>query len=241
MRRYLYLLAVLASVPVLVVSGVAAAAPAAGPHVLTLGKPGGPNVKPGTVLVTKAVTGGAVVFTAGPITATCTSDSFTSDVVKNPVAPGTAIESVTAVSIGKCTASVAGVTVKSMKALNLPYSSSFSSATGFPIVVTGQSTSKPIEVTSVVAEPTGTATCTYKAAAIHGNFSNAGSLTTITNQAFTLVSGSSACPHMAKLSAHRLRKGDNDDVRVCGNRGLNGVRRSGTPIAPLGADASPSA
>ncbi len=230
MRRYLYLLAALASVPVLMVSGVAAAAPAAaGVHVLTLGKPGGPNVKAGTVLLTHAVKGGAVVFTAGPITVTCTSDSITSTVVKNPVAPGTAIESVTAVNIGKCTANVSGVTVKSMKALNLPYSSSLSSATGFPIVVTGQSTSKPIEVTSVVDELGITATCTYKAAAIHGNFSNTGSLTTISDQAFTLVSGSSACPNTAKLSARRLTKQQKvGRVAVCANSGLSAVRRYGT-------------
>jgi hypothetical protein len=227
-RRYLYLLAALASVPVLVVSGVAAAAPAASVHVLTLGKPGGPNVKLGTVLLTHAVKGGAVVFTAGSVTVTCTSASITSTVVKNPVAPGTAVESVTAVSVGKCTASVAGVTVKSMKALNLPYGSSLSSAKGFPIVVTGQSTAKPIEVTSVLAGPTGTVTCTYQAAAIDGNFSNAGNFVTIKDQPLTLVSGSSGCSHSAGISARRLTKRmKQGSIGVCANPGVDDVRLPG--------------
>jgi hypothetical protein len=236
MRTYLYLIAAVVSATTLAVPSLAIAAPAAAhPDVLTLGKVGGPDVKVGAVLTTSLEKGGSAVFSLGNTTITCKSNSFTSVVKKNPHAPGKSIEAVTAASIGKCTASVAGLTVKSLKALNLPYQSSFSSAKGFPIVVTGQTKSKPIEVTTTVDFSGSTFSCTYQASAIHGSFSNNGSIVTISKQGFTKVSGSSLCPTKATYTARRLTKQQKRGrVPVCGNSGVKSLplsaRRAGSDI-----------
>lgn len=203
MRKYLYLAMAAASATVLAAPIVANAAPAATAHVLTIKKVGGTAVKPGAALKASLAKGASAVFTlTGLGSIKCTQSSFTAVVVKNPTKPGTATESITAESIGKCTVSIAGVKVSKIKSLNLPYNSTVSDKKGFPITVSGRKKTKPIEL-SATATLAGTPfTCAYKASKILGSGSNKGNTITITKQKFSVVSGSNpACPATSTFSA----------------------------------------
>jgi hypothetical protein len=89
--------------------------------------------------------------------------------------------------------------VQSVKVLNLPYTTTVSDATGFPITVTkpGEVLKTSIAINSVL----GLLTCTYKATKLSGKASNTGSLNIFTKQLFTLASGPSACPAQGSFSA----------------------------------------
>ena len=76
----------------------------------------------------------ATFYSPGTTTGvTCGKSSLTSKVTKNPAAPGTATESLTAQTFSSCTTNIAGSTsVKSVKVLNLPYATTVSDASGNP-------------------------------------------------------------------------------------------------------------
>jgi hypothetical protein len=214
LRKYLYLAMAAASATVLAAPVVAQAAPAANHHVLTIKKVGGPAVAVKAKLSASLVKGTSAVFNLKGIKITCKQSSFTAVVVKNPLKPGTATESQTTETIGKCTVSIAGATVKSVKAVNLPYNASVSDKKGFPVTVSGRSKSKPIQLTAVAKALGQTLTCSYKAAKVSGSASNKGNTITVTNQKFTKVSGSTLCPTTSTFSA---KYGPVKDTSVKGN------------------------
>lgn len=194
MRKYLYVAMAAASAAVLAAPVVADAAPAAHSHVLTIKKTGGTAVKQGATLTASLVKGTSAVFSLGTIKITCTQSSFKAVVVKNPTAPGKATEKITVETIGKCTVNIKGVTIKKVKALNLPYNSTVSDAKKkFTVTVSGRKKTKPIELMALTAFGMSTFSCTYKAASIAGSASNKGNTITIVKQKFTKASGPS-CP-----------------------------------------------
>ena len=187
------------------------AASAAVHHVLTTGKVGGPNVAVGATVTAGLLTGTkATFFSPGTTTGvTCAASAATNKVTANPAAPGTAGESLTAETFAKCTTNIAGATsVKSVKVLNLPYATTISDATGFPVIV-----SKPTTKLTL-GTVLGTLSCTYKAGSLKGHASNTGQKETFTNQKFTLSSGSSACPSAGSFSA---TFGPETDISVSGS------------------------
>jgi hypothetical protein len=215
-RKYLYLAMAAASATVLAAPVVAQAAPAAHPSVLTISKAGGTAVKAKAKLTASLAKGASAVFVLkGVATITCKSSSFTAVVVKNPTAPGTATEKQTAESIGKCTVNISGASVKTIKALNLPYNASVSDKKGFPVTVAGTSAKKPIELTATAAVGTSSIVCTYKATKISGSASNKGNSITVTKQTFKVVAGSNVlCPASSTFSA---KYGPVKDTSVKGN------------------------
>ncbi|HEX7992976.1 MAG TPA: hypothetical protein VF506_03585 [Streptosporangiaceae bacterium] len=199
MRKYLYLAATVAA-SAAVVALPATSASAAG-HVLTIKKTGGTAVKKGAVLKAGLVTGTSAVFSLGSQKLTCKVAKFSAKVTSNPVKPGTAKESVTAQSFSKCTVNVSGITVKSIKVKNLPFKATVSDGKGFPVKITGQSKTKPIEVTATVAAGTTTVSCSYKAGTVSGTASNTGNKITFTKQKFTRIGTNALCPASANFAA----------------------------------------
>jgi hypothetical protein len=214
-RKYLYLAMAAASAAVLAAPVVAQAAPAAHPHVLTIKKAGGTAVNPGATLKASLKKGTDAVFSLTGINIKCKESSFTAKAVKNPTAPGTATESVTSETIGKCTISIAGGSVKSVKAVNLPYNSTVSDKKGLPVTIAGTKKSKPIELSSTASALGETIKCNYTAKTVAGTASNKGSTITVKNAKFSKGSGSnSLCPATATFSA---TYGPVQDTSVKGN------------------------
>jgi hypothetical protein len=171
-------------------------------HVLTIRKAGGPAVKMGATLKAGLKRGSAAVFSVGSMTLTCKSLRFTTKVTRNPVAPGTARESLTAQKVGKCTVNVGGVTVTSVRAINLPYNVRVSDARGLHVRVSERSTTKPIRFTATVMFGSTPITCSYRARSIAGTASNTGNVIVISMQKFTRAPGSSSlCSPSASFSA----------------------------------------
>jgi hypothetical protein len=194
MRKYLYLAGAAATAAVMVMT----AAPAlAAVDVLTINKVGGANVHVGDILKASLVTNTSANFfksSTGTTGIKCAKSSFTAKVTANPGKPGTAKESVTSQTFGSCTSNVTGVTsVQSVKVGNLPYNSTISDSTGFPVTVKETSSTKPLKTTLVLNTLLGTVTCVYTASSIKGKASNTGNTVGFTNQKFTLSSGPTSC------------------------------------------------
>ncbi len=171
---------------------------------LTIKKTGWTAVKSGAVLKAGLAKGTSAVFSLGSEKLTCKSAKFTAKVKSNPAKPGTATESLTGQSFGKCkihVPGVPGVTFKSIKVKNLPYKVSVSDAKGHPVTVRGRSKSKPIRVTVTVSFLGSTIACTYGAKSLKGAASNTGSKITFSKQKFSKAGGNSGCPASASFSA----------------------------------------
>lgn len=215
-RKYLCLAVAAASISVLATPVVASAAPAGAPHVLTVGKAGGAAVKVGAKLSASLVKGTVATFAQSGQTLTCKVASFTAVVVKNPVKPGKALESLTAQTVAKCVTTLSGVKIKKTFASNLPYNTSVSDAKGDPVAVTPRSAKKPLELTAVATLGAAVITCPYTAKVVNGNASNRGNTITISKQKFTVVKNSNAlCPKSAAFSA---KFGPVKDTSVKGNQ-----------------------
>ena len=202
MRKYLYLAAAAASAAVVALPAMSA--DAAVTHVLTTGKVGGPAVRSGAILKASLVKGTSAVFSlgTGTVKLTCTSASISATVRSNPAKPGTATESLTAVTVAKCTLSgIPHVTFKSLKFKNLPYKVKVSDAKGFPVTVSERTTTMPLKFTATVATATSTISCSYKAASIAGHASNTGNTLAFSKQKFVKAGGNAACLGPAHLSA----------------------------------------
>lgn len=196
MRKFIYLVTAAATAVLAVVPMTAASA--ATHNVLTTGKVGGPNVAVGAIVKAPLKTGTkATFFSPGTTTGvTCAKASVTDKVTKNPAAPGIATESLTAQTFGSCTTNIPGASsVKSVTVLKLPYVTTISDASGFPITVS--KTSTQLSLNTVL----GVVTCTYSLATLKGKASNTGSVNIFKNQVFSLSSGSSACPAKGSFSA----------------------------------------
>jgi|SRR5215472_571068 len=206
MRKFVPVAAAIAASAAVVALPTTLAYAAAPVHVLTINKVGGPAVKVNAVLKSGLKPKTKAVFTLGSgssVKLTCKSSTFSSTVKTNPVKPGSATESLTAISTSKCTFSgITGVTFKSIKSLNLPYKVSVSDAAGFPTTISGQSKTKPIKFTVKVAAGTNVITCNYKAATVKGKASNTGNTIAFSKQKFSKASGSNAlCVAPAFFSA----------------------------------------
>jgi hypothetical protein len=192
MRKYRYLAAA-ASAAVLL--ALPASALAASPHkapapVLTTGKVGGTAVKDGAVLKASLPKGGKVTLSIGSSAkTTCTSASFAAKVGKNPSAKGKATLSITAETISHCAAvKVLGITATvSLKAINLDYAGTVSTAKGDPIVIAGSKKSKPVGFdASVKVSGVGTLLCVFTAPSATGHGSNKKNTVSFTNETFKL-------------------------------------------------------
>ena len=189
-------------------------ASAATPHVLTIAKVGGVAVKAGQVIQAPLKAGTKATFFSPGTTqgVSCPKALVTNKVVTNPLKPGTAVESLTAQTFTGCTSNIPGTTtVQSVTVQNLPYKSTVSDATGFPVTVTkpGGVLKTTIKINSVL----GLLTCTYKAVKLSGKATNVGNADIFKNQRFTLLSGSQACPTVGNFSA---TFGPKKDISVTG-------------------------
>lgn len=205
MRKFVPLAAAVASAAIVALPMMSADAAVA--HVLTIRKVGGHAVRSGAVLKAHLVKGTKAVFSLGNGSEKlkCTSSRFAATVRSNPVKPGTATESLTALSTAKCafSPSITGVTFKSITAKDLPYKVKVSDAKGFPVTVSGRETTEPIKFTVKLAVTgVGTIKCNYSAPTETGSASNTGSTMAFSKQKFTKAAGSSRlCVGPAFVSA----------------------------------------
>jgi hypothetical protein len=165
-------------------------------HVLTTGKAGGPAVAPKAVLSASVAKGTTVKFTFLTFTLKCSSSTVTGKVTSNPAAPGTAKESVTGETIGNCTINFKALSIKSIKAENLPWTATVSDKKGDPVTVTGSSKSKPIKlVVKAVLSGTTNFECIYASKGLVGTASNKDNGFSFSKQVFTSQKGSfKDCP-----------------------------------------------
>jgi hypothetical protein len=170
-----------------------APAQAATGHVLTTGKTGGTAVKTNAVLKAGLVKGTSATFVNSLGTLKCKAGTLTTKVTANPAKPGTATESLTAQTFSKCTISVSGVTVKSLKVSNLPYKVTVSDKKGDPVKVSESSKSKPLKLTVTVVFAGSPITCTATAASIGGHASNTGNKVSFSKQKLA-SGGGGICP-----------------------------------------------
>ena len=200
MSKYRYL--AMAAASALVVAASAGAANAVATHVLTEGSAGGTAVAPGAVLTAGLAKGSTVSYTLKSMKLTCKSSMLTATVSTNPVAKGTADESLTAQTVSHCTVNVKHVSIVSLKTLNLPFNVTVSDAAGFPVKVSGRSKSKPLAFSVLVQAGKLKIPCTYSAASITGHASNKGNVISIKNQKFKFTAGSHKyCLASANVSA----------------------------------------
>ncbi|MFI6257147.1 Tat pathway signal sequence domain protein [Micromonospora zamorensis] len=173
-------------------------------NVLTYPTAGGTAVAVNDVIQASLKTGTNATFynsTSGTTGIRCAASSFSAKVLTNPIAPGTATESLTAQSFGSCTTNVFGTTgVQSIALNNLPYATSVTSAG--VVKITG-TTAAPVQSTVVLNSLLGTITCVYRTStnSLTGAAVNTTNSITFTNQPFTKFSGPSLCFGTAYFSA----------------------------------------
>ncbi|TQJ23885.1 hypothetical protein FBZ33_4207 [Micromonospora sp. A202] len=173
-------------------------------NVLTYPTAGGTAVAVNDVIQASLKTGTNATFynsTSGTTGIKCAASSFSAKVLTNPIAPGTATESLTAQSFGSCTTNVFGTTgVQSIALNNLPYATSVTSAG--VVKITG-TTAAPVQSTVVLKSLLGTITCVYRTStnSLTGAAVNTTNSITFTNQPFTKFSGPSLCFGTAYFSA----------------------------------------
>jgi hypothetical protein len=174
---------------------------AAAKPVLTIGKKGGPAVKKRAVLKASLPKGKSATFalttSAGSFTATCKSSTLQAKVTANSSSKATL--SLTGLTIRHCKlhGAPAGVSLTSVKALNLPYGVTIRSASGFPVTISG-SKAKPLSLQASVSVGTNTYTCVATARRATGHASNSGNKISAAKQKFTLDAGKSS-PQCAQL------------------------------------------
>lgn len=173
-------------------------------NVLTYPTAGGTAVAVNDVIQASLKTGTNATFynsTSGTTGIKCVASSFSAKVLTNPIAPGTATESLTAQSFGTCTTNVFGTTgVQSIALNNLPYATSVTSA---GVVKISGTTAAPVQSTVVLNSLLGAITCVYRTStnSLTGAAVNTTNSITFTNQPFTKFSGPSLCFGTAYFSA----------------------------------------
>ena len=133
------------------------------PVALAIGKKGGPAVKKRAVLKAGLAKGKSVVFAVGPFSATCSSSKLQAKVTANSSSKATL--SLTGLTIRHCKlhGAPAGVSLTSVKALNLPYGVTIRSAKGFPVTVAGMSATKPLSLQATFSVGSSPLTCVVTA------------------------------------------------------------------------------
>ena len=190
--RSLALIAAAAPLLAFVPGGASAAAHG----VLTNGRVGGPSVKVGSILKAR-LRGRAAFLVPGTMAGVrCGKAEVTDRVIRNPVAPGTAVEHLIGQTFSHCSSSIPGTTgVKSVRVLGLPYRTTISDSAGNPVTIFRARTQ--LTLRTVV----GNLTCTYSAGRLHGRAENKDSTIAFAGQLFKLSSGSRACPKGGSFSA----------------------------------------
>jgi len=230
MRKYGYLAVAAAGVMVFAAPlGTALAAtahPSANKPVLLVGSAKGKAVKNGAKIGASLAKGTKVTFKIGSASASCTVSTFSAKVTKNPSAKGKATLSVTAETVGgTCTLTgspVAGTTLTSLTAINLPYNATVT-VKGDKITVSETSKSKPLGFTAVVDVPgiDPDLSCTYEAASASGVLSNKHNDATFTNQPLTLEASedvpTNLCSVAGKTSTYSATLGPVTDNSVKGH------------------------
>lgn len=198
MRGYrFFVVAVATALLVALVSGTASAATA----VLTYGSTGGTAVAVGDTLT---ASGTLTIYTntTGTTGIKCQATIWVT-VTSNPVAPGTATLSLSAIALSSCVANgMTGVTgVSSVTFDNLPYGMTIDSSGAATI---GPGGSGPIQITEVLRTLLGSITCVHQPsnAPLLGSLSNVDNWVPVVNQLLTKVSGPSTCPPAPYLSLH---------------------------------------
>jgi hypothetical protein len=195
--------AVLAAACALALAAPASAAYAATAHhaakpVLSIDKKGGPAVRKRAVLKASLAKHTSVTFTlttsVGTFSATCTSSTLKAHVTANPSSRGKATLSLTAETFGGCTltgASGDGITLTGIKALNLPYGMTISSAKGLPVRVAGSSRAKPLSLEASISVSSTTYHCVVTTPRATGHASNSGNKVSV-KQTLTLDAAKSS-------------------------------------------------
>ena len=121
-----------------------------------------------------------------------------------PVQPGKATLSLTGETIGHCTLAGApsGVSLVGIKALNLPYGVTISSAKGFPVTIAGRSSAR-LSFEATVSYQSTNYTCVFTARKATAHASNTGNKVTLAKQELTLDGKKSAplCSQIGVSSA----------------------------------------
>jgi hypothetical protein len=160
------------------------------------------------VLSKNAATAFALTTSFGTFTATCTSSTLQAKVTANPSSRGKATLSLIGATFRRCKINGApdGVSLTSVKALNLPYGVTVSSAKGFPVAIAGRSSAKPLAFQAKINASSvglGNLTCVVTAPTVKAHASNAGNKISAAKQKFTLDTGksSSQCSSLGVSSA----------------------------------------
>ncbi|MEH1012278.1 Tat pathway signal sequence domain protein [Micromonospora sp. CPCC 206060] len=193
MRR-LVRLAIAASAALLTTLAVGTPALAAG-NVLTYGSNGGNAVAVGDTLTSGLKTGTTANLystATGTTGVKCSVSTFTARVTGNPLAPGTATETVTGHTFSSCSSNVVGTSGATVTVNNLPFASTVTS--GDVVTVTGTATA-PIQTTIVLSSIFGPITCVYRASnnTMTGTASDLDNSIKFVSQQFVKYSGANTC------------------------------------------------
>lgn len=164
-------------------------------RVLTNYRVGGPAVRVGSIL-TAGLRGRAEFLIPGTRRGVrCRRATVTDRVIRNPAAPGTAVERLIRQTFRRCYSSIPGTTgVRSVRVLHLPYWTTIRSR-GKRVTIFNARTR--LTLNTVV----GRITCSYHTFRLHGRAENFGSRIVFRDQRFRLTSGSLACPRAGSFSA----------------------------------------
>jgi len=223
MRRYRS--AVLAAACALALAAPASAAYAAtaahhaAKPVLTIKRKGGPAVRKRAVVKASLAKGKSAVFALGSFSASCSSSTLQAKVTANPSSRGKATLSLTGDTMSKCKLKgVSGISLTGVKALNLPYDLTISSAKGFPVTIAGKSKDKPLsfQATISVSGDSTPVVCVFTAPKAKGNASNKGNEVSVAKQKFTLdkKKSSSLCAEAASSATFSATYGPIQDTSV---------------------------
>jgi hypothetical protein len=162
----------------------------------------------GTVLTFTLAPGTKAVFstTSGGSTGiTCTSMTVSGTITVNPDSAGNEDGTVNSVTLSGCTSNITGVTkVNSITANNLPWDFTVTPA-GAVTVTAGSGSAGPLQGTISLQSVLGLVNCAYTAPSLAGTITS-GELS-LTNQEFTLKSGSAICPKNGFFSATLVETG----------------------------------
>jgi hypothetical protein len=194
MPKYRYLALAAACAMVLAPGSVAFAASAhqaAKKPVLTTGKVGGTAVKKGATIKASLAAKSAVTFSLGSIgSAKCTKSTISAKVTSNT--SSSAKLSLKTQTLSGCSVSVSGVTLSSVKAVDLPYNVSVKP--GGATTVSGTSSSKPVGLAATASLGSTSLTCVFTAKSVTAKASNKGNTISVSGAVLTLnktLSGSS--------------------------------------------------
>jgi hypothetical protein len=218
MHKYRY--AALATAGLLVLAAPASAAlasthKAAPKPVLTIGKVGGAAVKKGAKISAGLAKGQKVHLAIGTsFSATCSKSTFTAKVVKNPATAGRTTLSITGQTLSGCKLSTTAATLKSITAINTPWSGSVT--TKNVLSIKGAKKSKPVGVKAVLSALGQTLTCIFTTSASSGKTANKHNTVTFKNVKLTLDSGASSglCSAAGKSAMFSAVYGPVRDISV---------------------------